>query len=348
MGKLSVAAFLDKSKKLPVIDVRSPAEYAEGHIPGAVNIPLFDNEERKKVGTTYKQVGQKEAFLLGLELVGPKMRSFVEKAQQIALEGETLVHCWRGGMRSESFAWLLNTAGIKAYTLEGGYKAYRKHALAAFQQFPNLIVLTGETGSGKTNILHALAELGEQVIDLEAIARHRGSAFGGIGLGNQPTTEQFHNNLYQYWCTLDTTKPVWIEDESFCIGQVKLPHELWDQMVKAPVVKVTLPKNIRIKRLVEEYGKYDRNTLRSAILKIQKRLGGLHTQQAIEALENDRLEEVADILLYYYDKSYQRCFNKKDTKFIKEILCSTDDPFVNALNIRKEVNNEILTSHSLS
>lgn len=348
MGKLLVATFLDKSKKLPVIDVRSPAEYAEGHIPGAVNIPLFDDEERKQVGTAYKQTGQKEAILLGLELVGPKMRSFVEKAQQFASEGETLVHCWRGGMRSESFAWLLNTAGIKAHTLKGGYKAYRKHTLAAFGQFPNLIVLTGETGSGKTSTLHALAALGEQIVDLEAIAHHRGSAFGGIGLGNQPTTEQFHNNLYQYWHTLDTARPVWIEDESFCIGQVKLPHELWDQMVKAPVVKVTLPKNIRIKRLVEEYGKYDRNILRSAILKIQKRLGGLRTQQACEALENNHLKEVADILLYYYDKSYQRCLTKKGSKIIKEILCSTDDPFVNAQNIRKEVNNEILTSHSLT
>lgn len=347
MGKLPVTTFLNKSKKLPVIDVRSPAEYAEGHIPGAVNIPVFDNEERKQIGTTYKQVGQREAILLGLELVGPKMRIFVEKAQKVAPKGEALVHCWRGGMRSESFAWLLNTAGIKAYTLEGGYKAYRKYLLSAFQQFPNLMVLTGETGSGKTNILHALAELGEQVIDLEAIAHHRGSAFGGIGLGSQPTTEQFHNNLYYDWHTLDTTKRIWVEDESFCIGKVKLPHELWDQMAKAPVVRITLPKPVRIKRLVEEYGKYDSNTLRSAILKIQKRLGGLHTQKAIEALENQRLEEASDILLYYYDKSYQRCLTKKDTKIIKEILCTTDDPHVNALKIIKEVNNEILTPHIL-
>lgn len=345
MVKLLVDIFLNKSKNLPVIDVRSPAEYAEGHIPGAYNIPLFDNGERKQVGTTYKQQGKEEALLLGLDLVGPKMRFFVEKAQQVAPERETLVYCWRGGMRSESFAWLLNMAGIKAHTLEGGYKAYRRHLLTAFQQPRNLIILTGETGSGKTAILQALAELGEQVVDLEAIAHHRGSAFGGIGMGEQPTTEQFHNDLYHRWQTLDPAKKIWVEDESFSIGKVKIPHELWDQMDQASVVKVNLPKPLRIKRLVEEYGKYDRSALRLAILKIQKRLGGLRIRQATEALEDDRLEEVAAILLDYYDKSYQRCLAKKDSKSMKEVLCTAEDPYMNALKVREAVGNESLTSY---
>lgn len=344
MGKLSVDIFLDKSCNLPVIDVRSPGEYAAGHIPGAHNIPLFDNEERAQVGTSYKQTGREEAILLGLDLIGPKMRSFVEKARSLAPAGEALVHCWRGGMRSESFAWLLNTAGIKAHTLTGGYKAYRKYLLSSFRQPANLMILGGATGSGKTAILHALAESGEQVIDLEAIAHHRGSAFGGIGLPPQPTTEQFHNNIYHYWQKLDFSQRIWLEDESFSIGQVQLPHELWEQIRQAPMLQVILPKAERVKRLVEEYGQLSREALHSAILKIQKRLGGLRAQQAAEALMHNRLEEVAGILLFYYDKSYRNCQATKKNKSIREVICATDDPYINALKVREVANDKVLTS----
>jgi len=197
--QLSVDDFLKEAAHLPVIDVRSPGEYDHAHIPHAINIPLFDNEERAKVGTRYKQVGKDSAVLLGLELVGPKLADFVKKARRLNLTGqEVLVHCWRGGMRSGSFAWLLNTAGIKARTLEGGYKAYRSQVLAAFAE-PARMIYGGKTGSGKTEILHELAKQGEQVIDLEALANHKGSSYGAIGQEPQPSSEQFENKLFAVW-----------------------------------------------------------------------------------------------------------------------------------------------------
>ncbi len=334
MARLPVDQFIRLSRQMPVIDVRSPAEHASGHIPGAHNIPLFDNEERKQIGTTYKQISRKEALLQGLDLVGPKMRSFVEQTQAISSDREVLVHCWRGGMRSESFAWLLNMAGFRTHTLEGGYKAYRNHMHTAFEQANNIIILSGETGSGKTAILHALTALGEQVIDLEKLANHRGSAFGHIGLEPQPTTEQFHNNLYHAWQELDTSRRVWLEDESFNIGQVKLPPALWSRMETAPVIKITLPREVRVHRLVEEYGRLDKALLQSAILKLERRLGGLKTKEAIEALETGQLAAVADILLHYYDKGYQRCLARKpNNATIKEVLSDTGDAEANAVRI---------------
>ncbi len=304
-------------------------------MPGAFNLPLFDNRERARVGTTYKETGKEAAVLLGLELVGPKMRSLAEEARRCAPEGQALVHCWRGGMRSESVAWLLRTTDMQVYTLQGGYKAYRNHLLDAFRQPASLLILGGETGSGKTAILHVLQELGEQVIDLEGLARHRGSAFGGIGLGAQPTSEQFANDLYGQWRMLDTSRRIWLEDESFSIGQVRLPYELWEQMRLAPVIKVTIPKEERLRRLVAEYGGLPQEALDSAIRRIEKRLGGLQTQQAQEALTEGQLANVAEILLDYYDKTYQRCLAKKINQTTREVICSVDDPYTNALKVRE-------------
>ncbi|MEK6477814.1 tRNA 2-selenouridine(34) synthase MnmH [Catalinimonas sp. 4WD22] len=348
MNKLSAAVFLEKSAQLPVIDVRSPAEFTAGHIPGAYNIPLFDNRERAIVGTTYKQVGRQEALLEGLDLVGPKMRTFVEEAYQRAPDKKVLVHCWRGGMRSESFAWLLKTAGLEVSTLQGGYKAYRNHALESLKVPVQLFIVGGETGSGKTDILKALAKQGEQVIDLEALAHHKGSSFGGIGQSNQPTTEQFHNNLFAHWRRLDPGRRVWLEDESFSIGSVQLPYELWEQMKAASMIQVSLPKEERIKRLVKEYGKQDRTALTTAIQRIEKRLGGLRTQQALEDLAENRLEAVADNLLTYYDRSYHRNMDRRPTEQIVALTCSNDDPSVNALAVKKMADQIMLQTSNQS
>ena len=272
--KLTTDVFLERAAHWPVLDVRSPREYTAGHLPGAHCFPLFDDRERAQVGTTYKQIGAHEALLVGLELVGPKMRSLVEQARHLAPTKEVLVHCWRGGMRSESVAWLLATAGFTAHTLEGGYKAYRNHALESFRKIPQLVALGGATGSGKTAVLRALQARGEQVINLEALAHHRGSAFGGIGQTPQPTTEQFQNDLHHVWQQLDPRVRVWIEDESFSIGQVKLPIELWNAMRARPLVLLEVPRAARIQRLVQEYGSLDRLELERAVVTIQKRLGG--------------------------------------------------------------------------
>lgn len=287
------------------MDVRSPGEFLQGHIPGAVNIPLFSDEERAQVGTTYKQVSQEEALLLGLELVGPKMADFVRASKILAPEKEILVHCWRGGMRSGSFGWLLETAGMNVSTLVGGYKAFRNEVLAGFEISQQVIVLGGKTGSGKTEILHQLWELGEQVIDLEGLAHHKGSSYGAIGQLPQPSTEHFENRIYAQWRQLDPARRVWVEDESRTVGRCLVPQEVWTQMQNAPLVLVEMDKATRIERLVREYACFDINLLHEATDRIQKRLGGQHHKAASAALDQKDFATVADLTLTYYDKTYQ-------------------------------------------
>ncbi len=302
---LPISDFLQKAETRPVVDVRSPGEFAQGHIPGAVNIPLFSNEERAQVGTTYKQVSQDEALLLGLELVGPKMADFVRQSKVLAPEKEILVHCWRGGMRSGSFGWLLEIAGMRVSTLVGGYKAFRNEVLVGLGVPQNIVILGGKTGSGKTEILHKLRELGEQVIDLEGLAHHKGSSYGAIGQLPQPSSEHFENELYTQWRQLDPTRRVWIEDESRSVGRCLLPDATWTQMRNAPLVVVDVDKKVRIERLVREYACFELNLLYEATDRIQKRLGGQHHKAAIAALDQKDFATVADITLTYYDKAYQ-------------------------------------------
>ena len=228
-------------------------------------------------------------------------------------------------MRSESVAWLLTTAGFTVHTLVGGYKAYRNHLLTSLQNIPQLVVLGGATGSGKTAVLHVLQERGEQVLDLEALAHHRGSAFGGIGQKEPPTTEQFQNDLHRVWQPMDPQRRVWVEDESFSIGSVKLPLAFWQLMQTQPLLLLDVPKSERVRRLVDEYGELDLLALQQAVLTIQKRLGGLRTQTALAALEEGRLTEVANILLEYYDKSYARSLRKARTGPIIRIASSVGD-----------------------
>ncbi|MCB0548925.1 MAG: tRNA 2-selenouridine(34) synthase MnmH [Phaeodactylibacter sp.] len=288
-----------------LFDVRTPAEYEKGHIPGALNLPLFSNEERAVVGTTYKQVDPYKAFLQGLEFVGPKMRHFVEEARKKAPSGKVAVHCWRGGQRSSSMGWLLGLAGMDVEVMIGGYKAYRNHLLEQFASCtPPLIIVGGPTGSGKTGIIHALAKLGEQVIDLEGIAHHKGSAFGALGEEPQPSVEQFENNLYESFRRLDHNRRIWLENESRPIGRVYIPDPLWKQMVKAPLLSVEMPLELRVKHLVEMYAGYPLDELRDSFERIRRRLGGQHCNAAIDALEAGDYAQAAKIALGYYDKAY--------------------------------------------
>lgn len=294
-----------------VVDVRAPREYDEGHIPGAVNIPLFDDEERAQVGTLYKQEGRHAAFLRGLELVGPKLADFVRKAYEISPSGKLLVHCWRGGMRSGSLATLWSEAGMNVVTLEGGYKAYR-HYIREYAATPlKMIVIGGMTGSGKTDVLKELAQLGEQVIDLEGLANHKGSAFGAINEAAQCTTEQFENNLAVILQDLDSTKPVWIEDESRMIGKIFVPDPIWKQLKEAPVAVMKVPKHIRARRLAVDYANGNKKEVVEAIHKIAKRMDGPVVQEALQAVDNNNAEKVANLLLDYYDKYYTRSLTKK-------------------------------------
>jgi tRNA 2-selenouridine synthase len=297
----------------PLLDVRSPGEFAEGHIPGAVSFPLFSDAERAEVGTLYKQQGQAPAMDRGLELVGPKLADFVRRARTLALEaGESgapaplRIHCWRGGMRSGSMAWLLRTAGLTVHALKGGYKAFRHYGAQLGAELPGLLTLHGPTGSGKTAILQALARMGEQVVDLEALARHRGSSFGALGQAPQPTTEQFQNDLSETLRGMDRSRRIWAEGESKSIGRCYLPDPFWERMNRAPLLELELPRAARVQRLVAEYGDFDRQALAEAVGRLRKRLGGQRHDQALEALEQGRLAEVAEALLHYYDKAYER------------------------------------------
>lgn len=319
MEKLDVKKFLELQKNYPLIDVRSPAEFAEGHVPQATNLAIFDNDERALVGTLYKKSGKDTAVIKGLELVGPKLAYFAKKAKKLAVDKTILVHCWRGGMRSASMAWLFETIGLKVYVLEGGYKAYRTFIRQSFTESDTINILSGKTGSGKTEILEQFKQLGEQVLNLEFMANHKGSAFGAIGERKQPTTEQFENNLYQIWETLDMKSRIWIEDESVSIGRVIIPNTLFTEMRKAEVVMIHVPHKQRINRLVEMYGQAKEGELVESVNKIKKRLGGQHTIDAVEAIENGRLDKAVDIILRYYDKTYATGLERRDPTTVRYI-----------------------------
>lgn len=328
--KVGVLEFYKCSKSIPVIDVRSPGEFDTGHIPGAYNIPIFTNEERTIVGTIYKQQGKEPAVLKGLEIVGTKLRTFADTARKLSVDNTLLVHCWRGGMRSASMAWLFETVGIKTLILEGGYKAFRKFGKNQLSESKNLIILGGLTGSGKTETLLEIEKRGEQVVDLEGLAHHKGSAFGALGQQPQTTNEQFENNLLYEWLSLDISKPIWLEDESHSIGSNWIPDELFSIMRKALVIKMELDKSFRIQRLMTEYASFDNNKLEECILKIGRKLGGQNVNKALESLENDNLSDVADITLSYYDKSYNFGLDKREKKTVYPVNLKTDNPKKNA------------------
>ena len=309
--QLTLSEFLSLRHELPVIDVRSEGEFDAGHIPGVVNIPLLNNAERVVVGTTYKQQGQLAAIHEGFRLVGPRLQDMILAAERVVPGKEALVHCWRGGMRSSNFSQFIGMAGIRSRVLTGGYKAYRQAALEMFRSPLNLVVITGCTGSGKSELLRELARQGEQVLDLEQMASHKGSAFGHLLLPPQPTGEQFQNELYERLLQFDVKQRIWVEDESIAIGKIFLPSDFWAQLHRSPLVRMEVPKEVRISRLVEEYGPADREEFLSIMKKISRKLGGQHFNEASAKLLEGDMPAVIDILLTYYDKAYLRSMEKR-------------------------------------
>lgn len=325
INRIPISEVLQLKANLPLLDIRSPKEFAAGHIPGALSFPLFSDEERHQIGTAYKQISQEKAVLMGLDFFGPNMSTMVKQAKKLAPEKEVLLHCWRGGMRSQSVAWLLDLAGFKVHLLDFGYKSYRHFALEQFEKKYPLLLIGGATGSGKTEILQELQKPGEPVIDLEKLANHKGSAFGTIGMPAQGTIEQFENDLALELAALVLTKTTWLEDESGSIGKVNIPKPFYDQMRAAPVLKLEVPREIRVRKLAEEYCKVEKEVLTASVLKIQKRLGGLATKEALAAIEAGDMEKMVELALVYYDKAYQfELEHKENIQIIKVPLETTN------------------------
>lgn len=306
-----VKSFLENGENDVLFDVRSPAEYNTSHIPGAISFPLFTDEERALVGTAFKQVGQSAAIELGLDIVGPKLSSFVRNARQISNGRSIRLYCWRGGMRSSSMAWLLKTAGMSVNLLPGGYKAYRKWVVDGLAQINNLLVIGGMTGAGKTEVLYHLQSHSAQVLDLEGLAHHKGSAFGNLKDKPQPSSEMFNNLLWQSISCFSKNKPIWIEDESRTIGSVYILEEFYQQMQIAPIVIIEKDRTERAQKLAIEYGALPNELLKFGFEKIRKKLGGQHVSTAVEAIDSGNLKLAAEIALVYYDKSYQHTLSKR-------------------------------------
>ena len=306
----------------PVIDVRSPKEFNQGHIPGALNLPLFTDKEREIVGLTYKKKGKEEAILLGLRITIPKLHKLSASIKNINNKKSNYLnskdsfflkfYCWRGGMRSSSIAWLAKRSGFQVSRLDGGYKSYRKWVLNQFQKQWHLRVLGGRTGTGKTDLLQSISNQGISIIDLEGLANHRGSSFGGLGLPPQPSTQNYENLLAESLDLCERNMPlgIWIEDESPNLGKCRIPNELFEQIKVAPIIEITRSKKERIKQLVKVYSKHSKVELKESTMRISRRLGPLRTAQAIKAIEDSNWEFACEAMLDYYDKCYDYQLNR--------------------------------------
>jgi tRNA 2-selenouridine synthase len=323
--KIDPERFLLLSENISVCDVRSPSEYNAGHIPGSVNIPIFSDRERESVGIRYKNEGRIAAIKEGLDLAGPRMSMKLIRALEIASDNQLLVHCWRGGMRSETMAWLFSLAGMDVHILDGGYKSYRHYILDKLSEKKKIIILGGLTGSSKTQIIDHLKSLDQQVVDLEGLANHKGSAFGALGQLPQPSTEQFANILYDKWKKINPDIPVWLEDESKNIGTVFLPDTFYENMQKAPAIILMMDAKTRLPRLIREYSGFPKEELIASVLKISRRLGGDNTKEAISAIEAEDFQKAIEITLTYYDKTYLFGLNRKSSDNIIYVKTETDD-----------------------
>ncbi|MDQ6904261.1 MAG: tRNA 2-selenouridine(34) synthase MnmH [Bacteroidota bacterium] len=350
--QVDIEKFLKLSEQFPVFDVRSPGEFSHAHIPGAQPLPLFTDDQRSIIGTIYKKESRQLAVDKGLEFFSVRMKTVKQEVEDLinqsqkGKEGEkhnyVLLHCWRGGMRSGAVAWLLNLYGYKVYTLKGGYKSFRNWALAQFEKEYKINILGGFTGSGKTEVLHEMKTKGFKTIDLEFLANHKGSTFGSLGEKPQPGQEMFENllavNLYKSQLAERSndndisdadilSQHFWLEDESRHIGSVGIPKLFWEQMRKSQLYFLDIPFEERLKHIVTIYGAFKKQDLVTAIMRVQKRLGGLETKNAINYLLENNTKECFSILLQYYDKLYKNSLDKRESleAVLNKIPCNKVD-----------------------
>ena len=313
-----------RNLNVPIIDVRSQSEYSQGHWPGAINIPLFTDNERDLIGKSYKKESRIKAIFNGLKITLPKTTELLKTIMEVTKEKEEehkslRIYCWRGGMRSSAFAWLARTIGIRTYLLKGGYKNYRKWVLNQFEADLPIRLLGGKTGTRKTDLLNYINEENIHVIDLEGIANHRGSSFGSLGMKEQPSTQQFENILAE---SLDSFRKnsaieIWIEAESSNLGKCRIPNSLYTKMKKAPILEIIKTKNERVDNLVNVYSRNSQNDLKDAVKRISKRLGPQRTKEALTAIEKKEWSKACKAMLDYYDRCYE--YELEKTKNINSI-----------------------------
>ena len=342
--KILIDDVVKMENNILILDVRSPGEYLHAHIPKSINLPLFSNEERKVVGTAYKQESREKAIKLGLNFFAPKMVAMVEDVEKLLTDFKynkntpIVVHCWRGGMRSAGVAWLLDLYSFNVFTIIGGYKSFRNWTLKQFEFTYHFKVVGGYTGSGKTEVLSVLHQKGETIIDLEGIAKHKGSAFGNLTVIKQPSQEMFEN-LLATELFIQKDKFIWLEDESQRIGNVNIPIKLYNNKQSSTVYFLDIPFEERLKYITKDYGKNDKEKLVNAIIRIKKRLGGLDTKNAINFLLEDDTKNCFAILLKYYDKFYLKGLNSRENiqSLIKSIPCNRVDATVNTITLLEQL-----------
>ena len=329
-----------KIRKAVLFDTRSEKEFEKAHIPGAVSLPLLSNEHRHIIGTIYKEHGREAAVLKGFELVGPLFHEKLQIAKKLAGDQEVFLYCWRGGMRSNIMAWLFQMIGLKVTLLEHGYKSYRNHVLQIFEEEYRFLILGGMTGSGKTEVLQDLEKLNEQMIDLEHLASHKGSAFGLLGMPEQPSQEHFENLLADALFEKNKNELLWLENESRNIGKVNLPQVFYNRMKAAPIIEMEVSVEERSKRILVEYGIFAKELLAENTRRIEKRLGGQHMKQALIHLEENDLEAWLKIILNYYDKTYTFSNERRESKQMLKVPFKWTDKEVclrKILNAKKEI-----------
>lgn len=323
-----------------VIDVRSPSEYAEDHIPGAQNFPVLDDTERARVGTIYKQVSAFDAKKIGAALVSRNIARHIEDHFASKPRGwKPLIYCWRGGSRSGSLTHILQKIGFGAAQLDGGYKAYRRHVVAELARLPGLFayrVVSGPTGSGKSRLLQALAGEGAQVLDLEDLAAHRGSLLGALPDRGQPSQKRFESAIWFALSRFDPKRPVFVESESKKIGALRVPDALISAMRASPCLRLEVPLAARVRLLVEDYRHFlhDPETINRQLGYLTE-LRGNETIAAWQALANNRAwpELVAALLDQHYDPTYLRSLAKNYAASPSDQVFQTDD--LSASGLRK-------------
>ena len=320
------SSFIDR------IDVRSPAEYAEDHVPGAVNLPVLDDAERTLVGTMYVQQSAFDARKVGAALVANNIARICEAhVRDKPREWAPLVYCWRGGQRSRALVHVLCEIGFRAVQLDGGYRAYRRHVVAALAELPRQFrfrVVCGLTGSGKSRLIEAIAAEGGQVLDLERLARHRGSLLGELPGDAQPSQKMFESGLLAALGALDPARPVFVESESRRIGMLQVNDALLDAMRASPCVRVDTARPLRIRMLVDDYSHWSTNAGR-----FDTRLAALaqlHGKSVVTrwrqwARDGSAAELAGELLDVHYDPLYERAIRRNFASYDRAIVIRVDD-----------------------